>query len=558
MKNMTQKQTIFFLIIISAAVLFTDLGRYDIINVNEAQRIMPAIGMTDTGNWIVPYLDGKIYITKPILIYWILGLNFLLFGTVSEFISRVPLAFCGILSVLLTYEFGKRFFNKRIGLIGAISLLTSYYFYQISQTAELDGALILTVLLGIYAMLRAELDDKPNHRWWYISFFAWGLAFLLKWVVFLMFFIPALILLIIYSRKLKRKISWLAIFFGIILFLLIVIPWCALLIDIVGYYKVKAVLIRQGSERFIQASKINYGSPIFYLIRTPVALLPWTWLLLTFFAKGLWRDIFKKGDMVKEKFLALFCLITFIAFSLVKGKETEYLVPLHPFILLLGAIGFEYQSKQKENKSKFFINLLRFEKLCLISCGVIAALFPLTMFFEQIRLIISPSLFLSAGILIFSIMGLFFIYAVIKYPLEKIPIFFSIFCLCFYIFIVPIYKIRQNEKYSTKMMSNLAKNLASDKKPLVLFFIKKPQYQFYFHDVKTKNFRSIDNLIKWSDTQDEFLLFVTENNLEKIETKMNNYKIKTLFEQKRKEELYLLDIKTTKTLGLNKVETLAD
>lgn len=58
----------------------------------EGRRVNIAVTMLQTGDWIIPHVEGAIYLKKPPFYNWVLAAFFTFTGTVSEAMARVPSA----------------------------------------------------------------------------------------------------------------------------------------------------------------------------------------------------------------------------------------------------------------------------------------------------------------------------------------------------------------------------------------------------------------------------------------------------------------------------------
>ena len=58
----------------------------------EGRRILPAIGMLQSGNYIVPEVGGNPYFRKPPLVNWLVAVSFRIFGVRNEWKARLPSA----------------------------------------------------------------------------------------------------------------------------------------------------------------------------------------------------------------------------------------------------------------------------------------------------------------------------------------------------------------------------------------------------------------------------------------------------------------------------------
>ena len=72
---------------------------------DESRRARIAQEMLDTGNWIVPQLEGRPTLTKPPFYYWAVMLCSPT-GVVTEASARLPSALAGIGTVVFTFLLG--------------------------------------------------------------------------------------------------------------------------------------------------------------------------------------------------------------------------------------------------------------------------------------------------------------------------------------------------------------------------------------------------------------------------------------------------------------------
>ena len=84
------------LLVTWAAIYLPGLGGMELKG-EEGRRILPARVMMRTGDYVLPYSEGKPYHRKPPLINWSIAASFKALGGESEFAARLPSA----LSVLL-------------------------------------------------------------------------------------------------------------------------------------------------------------------------------------------------------------------------------------------------------------------------------------------------------------------------------------------------------------------------------------------------------------------------------------------------------------------------
>ncbi len=56
----------------------------------EGHRVLPAVQMLDSGNYVVPVVGSEPYLRKPPLVNWIIAGSFKLFGARNDWTARLP------------------------------------------------------------------------------------------------------------------------------------------------------------------------------------------------------------------------------------------------------------------------------------------------------------------------------------------------------------------------------------------------------------------------------------------------------------------------------------
>src|SRR5947209_17842055 len=95
-----------FIAALAATILFLNLS-YPLIEPDEGRYAEIGREMLTSGDWVVPTLNGRPYLDKPPLFYWLLAGSFELFGVSARAARLVP-ALAALLTVLATFAFGRR------------------------------------------------------------------------------------------------------------------------------------------------------------------------------------------------------------------------------------------------------------------------------------------------------------------------------------------------------------------------------------------------------------------------------------------------------------------
>src|SRR6476619_8142369 len=84
-----------------AAIYLPGLGSLEIKG-EEGRRILPAVTMLETGNYLVPQVGSETYFRKPPLVNWLVAGSFKLTGIRNEWTARLPSVLC-VLAVALAF-----------------------------------------------------------------------------------------------------------------------------------------------------------------------------------------------------------------------------------------------------------------------------------------------------------------------------------------------------------------------------------------------------------------------------------------------------------------------
>ncbi|MCA9296131.1 MAG: glycosyltransferase family 39 protein [Phycisphaerales bacterium] len=119
----------------------------------EGHRVIPALQMVMTGDWLVPRLWGVEYLAKPPLHHWTLAVFHAITGSQSEWILRFPSALAaGALGALLCVM-GNLWFRRPVGFIAGISVLFFVANWAQNVKADIDGPHTLTAVAAALGFL---------------------------------------------------------------------------------------------------------------------------------------------------------------------------------------------------------------------------------------------------------------------------------------------------------------------------------------------------------------------------------------------------------------------
>ena len=312
----------------TAALLLLGLGRVPLLGPDEPRYARVAVEMQRADEWVTPTLQGKPWLEKPALYYWLAGAAFSVLGE-NEAAARLPSVLAGLLFVGATAVFGTRLFGRAAGLHAGFILATALLPFAYSRAAAMDMLLAATVTVGIGLLgLRFLEVAGPLAVPGAAAFLA--LATLAKGPIGLL--LPGLVLAsyLVVRREalLLREIFSLR---TIGAFLAVAAPWYVAIGLAEGREFVDVFLLNHNLQRFTSTVHNHPGPFVYYLPVLLVGLFPWSGLTLPAVA-GL-SPRASRTDL----FVMLWLVVPLAFFSVAGSKLPGYILPcLAPLALLMG------------------------------------------------------------------------------------------------------------------------------------------------------------------------------------------------------------------------------
>ena len=152
------------LVLLFALICFLPLPTGAPLAGTEGHRAMTAHQMVESGEWVVPRLFGRIYIAKPPLHYWIIGMFEKLSGRATPFIWRLPSAVEGAITAALLSLFAGRWFGRIAGWVSGVSFVALIALWGENRGADID--VTNTLAANLAAMCLLDLHFRLGcHRW---------------------------------------------------------------------------------------------------------------------------------------------------------------------------------------------------------------------------------------------------------------------------------------------------------------------------------------------------------------------------------------------------------
>jgi len=142
----------------------------------EGHRALTAHQMVESGQWIVPRLYGRVYLAKPPLHYWIIGLfekgagALHLFNQArAPFIWRLPSALEGALLAALLAWFGNHWFGRAGGYVSGLAYISLITLWGEDRDANIDVTNTLCAITAALCIVEAHVGNVRRWYWWTLA-----------------------------------------------------------------------------------------------------------------------------------------------------------------------------------------------------------------------------------------------------------------------------------------------------------------------------------------------------------------------------------------------------
>jgi 4-amino-4-deoxy-L-arabinose transferase-like glycosyltransferase len=297
--------------------------------------------MLQSGDWLIPRLNGIPFFHKPPLLYWLEAMAMAAFGVHVWAVRLVPALHAGLM-LLALYLSVRQFATEVIARRAVWMLGTSLSFLLAGQYVNHDMLVGAWIGVAIWCFALAFMHGNKPHaglaRW---GFVACALGVLSKGMIGLA--LPGLVLLVwlVWTRQLK-KLLYLPWVSGLALFGAIAVPWFWLA-ERQHPGMLDYMFGTQQISRF-SSTTFNNGQPWwFYALCLLVLLFPWAFFALNQ-AIAQYRRSQVAINSIASPWLAL-CWIWLLAiigfFSIPSSKIIGYALPVMPPLALLAALGWD-------------------------------------------------------------------------------------------------------------------------------------------------------------------------------------------------------------------------
>ena len=333
--------------------------------IDETRYLAVAWEMRLHGEFLVPHLNGALYSQKPPLLFWLINAGWLLTG-VHAWTARVVTLACSLLSLFLLQRLTLRLTGSEMAArLSLWFLLGAIYFAAFANAIMFDVPLTTCVLLAVHGL--CDIADGHGWRGVPVTGVAIGLGVLVKGPVMLLDIAFVALAAPWWSASTlhdRRARYFGAVGLAILLGAAIGLTWAIPAALHAGPKYAHAIFLHQTLDR-IEGIKgaSTHGRPWWwYALVFPLMVLPWPLVV-----RGTWSKFRELVDNRAIRLAIAWLAPTFVAFSLVGGKQPHYLLPMIPALALALAVAIDRSALRVQ--SGLFA-------LVLIVLGLVAAVAP--------------------------------------------------------------------------------------------------------------------------------------------------------------------------------------
>jgi 4-amino-4-deoxy-L-arabinose transferase-like glycosyltransferase len=312
-----------------ALLFFWGLGSVPFLSVNEARRAVTVREMREAGSWLLPYMNGDLYLSKPPFFYWAGLVSTAVLGSLSEWSVRLPSALAAMLCCLGTYWYGVRQAGRQVGLFAVVFLAANGAFSLFARRSEIE---MLLTLLCFGALLAAWqfIFLQGRDVWRRLSYVLLGCALLTKGPVCLLWVTAPILTYALIYRDARAK-AYLCDGWGWLIAVVLGSSWYVA-VSVSQGWGIWASIISEDIVKKIdgQGAEAWYA----YLLYLAGDFFPF-WLIVFVQPRKFWAMIRSR----REAAMLLCCtLLPLLVFSMFTEKHGKYLLPVYPSMALLLAM----------------------------------------------------------------------------------------------------------------------------------------------------------------------------------------------------------------------------
>jgi 4-amino-4-deoxy-L-arabinose transferase-like glycosyltransferase len=357
------------LIVLVVAAYFLRLGDLTLRG-EEMRRALVGFEMLETGDWIVPRVQGDPLLSRPPLQNWIIVASTVIFGSREAWVLRLHSALAMLITTLLIYGYARTCLSRVGALAAAAAFATLGEMFENGNKAETEMLFITLVSSALILWHWGWVRDWPSLRTWIVSYVLVGLGILCKGPQAPAYFLSSVSVYLFLTGQI-RKLFTAAHVVGALVCAAIVLAWAIPCMLMTNWAVMKAIVLNDSTSRFLDWNVLEV---LYHLVEFPLEVfgctMPWSLLLFAF----AWRDCRRMLEFARPQvlFMSLCLVLAFPTCWIPPGGQTRYFAPLYPCLAVLVGVVVEccIQADVPIALRNGWRRYVRFLALAMVLCSV--------------------------------------------------------------------------------------------------------------------------------------------------------------------------------------------
>lgn len=367
--NFLKDKKIFLFLFITIIIFLQGLTRIPVLDRDEARFATSSKTMIETNDFIDIKMHNEYRYKKPVGIYWTQVLSNYFFGEPPYdkiWVYRIPSLFGIILSLFLIFISVKKIFAEKEAILSILFLVLSLLTISEVHQAKTDGFLFLFIVICNLLSIRLINEGKLDYPLKIAYFVSIAFGILVKGPIIFIFTVLPLLVFSVVQKKNFLKLLWTK--FGLLIFLIISVPWFVLITIKSGGVFWHESLLNDLFNKVTSGQESHGFIPGYYTIL--IFLFFWP---ASIFIPNLILNMKKNFrsyliDDQLRSFLIISSFIPFFIYEIIPTKLPHYVFPCYASLSIL--VSSEITKKRSSDLLRFsLIPLVIFPITILIVIG---------------------------------------------------------------------------------------------------------------------------------------------------------------------------------------------
>ena len=321
------------------ACYFLRLGALELRG-EETRRARVAVVMLETGDWIVPRMQERLYFSRPPLGNWLNAICGSVRGSVDNVAVRLPSVLAVLLTTLLIYAYSRGFLSRFGAFTAAVAYPTMVQVLQIGRLGETEAVFTLVTASSLLVWHHGYTKGWRPWVMWTGGYSLAALAGLTKGPQGPIYFVVPVVCWLLYRR------DWRTLFSrghaaGVLAFAVVLGSWQVPYFLQTDWESSQRMWVKQASDRFLRKEwRELFAHMLVYPWEVLACMMPWSLCGLQLLRPDFHRQT--SAFASRKQFLAICLITTFPSVWLAATAEPRYFMPLYPIAAVICGIVIEY------------------------------------------------------------------------------------------------------------------------------------------------------------------------------------------------------------------------